>query len=133
MPPFDLGLLPSELKPKRLARHTQLVLWAARQIKAEVEQLPKSPCIRLGLATSCASMISESGASRIQKGAMAASRHMVSQCPPHAASGAIAQFFNTSANVLTVSTVAPPGLDALGLPLKILFPVLTDSVVAGGR
>ena len=29
--------LPPELKPKRLARHTQLVLWAAHQIKAEVE------------------------------------------------------------------------------------------------
>jgi len=132
VPPFDLGLLPPELKPKRLARHTQLVLWAARQIKADVEQLPKSPFIRLGLATSCASMISESGVTRIRKGAAAASRHMVSQCPPHAASGTIAQFFNTSANVLTVSTGCAAGLDALGLAAQDIVSGLTDYVIAGG-
>ncbi len=39
VPPFDLSLLPAELKPKRVARHTQLLLWAARQIKADVELL----------------------------------------------------------------------------------------------
>ena len=104
VPPFDLALLPAEFKPKRLARHTQLVLWATRQIKPDVERLPKSPSVRLGLATSCLSMISESGVTRSQKGAASASRYMITQCPPNAASGAVARYLNTSANVLTVST-----------------------------
>jgi 3-oxoacyl-[acyl-carrier-protein] synthase II len=132
VPPFDLSFLPTELKPKRLARHTQLVLWAAGQIKEEVEKLPKSPSIRLGLATSCLSMISESGAIRIQKGASAASRYVIPQCPPHAASGAVARFLNTSANVLTVSTACAAGLDAIGLAARDIMAGTVDCVVAGG-
>jgi 3-oxoacyl-[acyl-carrier-protein] synthase II len=132
VPPFDLALLPGELKPKRLARHTQLVLWAARQIKAEVEKLAQSPSIRLGLATSCLSMISESGAIRIQKGASAASRYMIPQCPPQAASGTLARYLNTAANVLTVSTACAAGLDAIGLAARDVMVGTVDCVVAGG-
>ena len=73
VPPFDLSLFPAELRPKRVARHTQLLLWAARQIKDEVKQLGQRPSIRLGVATSCTSMISESGIARSQKGGSAAS------------------------------------------------------------
>jgi 3-oxoacyl-[acyl-carrier-protein] synthase II len=132
VPPFDLGLLPPEFKPKRLARHTQLVLWAARQIKRDVERLPKSPSIRLGLATSCLSMISESGAIRSQKGASAASRYMIPQCPPHAASGTLARYLDTSANALTVSTACAAGLDAIGLAARDIVSGAADYVVAGG-
>ena len=132
VPAFDLTLLPAELKPKRLARHTQLALWAARQIKPEVERLAESPSIRLGVATSCLSMISESGISRSQKGANAASHHMISQCPPNAASGAVARYLNTSANVLTVSTACAAGLDAIGLAARDIVSGVANFVVAGG-
>jgi 3-oxoacyl-[acyl-carrier-protein] synthase II len=132
VPPFDLALLPAELKPNRLARHTQLVLWAARQVKPELEGLPMRPSIRLGLATSCASMISESGVSRSRKGAAAASRHMVSQCPPHAAAGAIAQYFGVSGSVLTVSTGCAAGMDAIGLAAADVISGDTDCAIAGG-
>ena len=132
VPPFDLALLPAELKPRRLARHTQLVLWATRQIKPDVERLPESPSVRLGLATSCLSMISESGVTRSQKGAASASRHMITQCPPHAASGAVARYLNTSANVLTVSTACAAGLDAIGLAARDIVSGVADYVVAGG-
>ena len=67
VPPFELSLLPAELRPKRVARHTQLLLWAARQIKDDVDALRQRPSIRLGLATSCVSMISESGIARCKK------------------------------------------------------------------
>jgi 3-oxoacyl-[acyl-carrier-protein] synthase II len=132
VPPFDLSFLPPELKARRSARHTQLVLWAARQIKADVQGLPRSPFIRLGLSTSCTSMISESGVNRSQKGASAASRHMVSQCPPHAASGTLAQYLNASSSVLTVSTGCAAGMDAIGLAARDVISGVTDSVVAGG-
>jgi len=132
VPAFDLSLLPAELKPRRMARHTQLLLWAARQIKSEVVRLPKSPSIRLGVATSCLSMISESGAVRNSKGAAAASRHMISQCSPHAASGALAHYLETAENVLTVSTACAAGMDAIGLAARDIISGHADYVVAGG-
>ena len=132
VPPFDIALLPAELKPKRLARHTQLLLWAARQIKSEVDSLPKRPLIRLGVATSCASMISESGVNRSRKGASAASRHMIAQCPPHAAAGALAQYFAVSGSVLTVSTGCAAGMDAIGLAAADVVSGIADRVIAGG-
>jgi len=115
-----------------MARHTQLLLWAARQIKMQVKQLPKSPSIRLGVATSCLSMISESGAVRSHKGAAAASPYMISQCSPHAASGALAQYLETSANVLTVSTACAAGMDAIGLAARDIVSGNADYIVAGG-
>jgi 3-oxoacyl-[acyl-carrier-protein] synthase II len=132
VPPFDLSFLSADLKPKRMARHTQLLLWAARQIKPEVEKLDRCPSIKVGLGTSCLSMISESGAMRAQKGASSASRYMISQCPPQAASGALAQYLKTDADVLTVSTACAAGLDCLGLAAEDIITGKANYVVAGG-
>ncbi len=132
VPHFDISELPAKLKPKRMARHTQLLLWAARQIKSEVEALSVKPSIRLGIATSCLSMISESGVSRAKKGATGASAYMISQCPPHAASGALAQYLETDADVLTVSTACAAGTDAIGLAAEAIINGNSDAVVAGG-
>jgi 3-oxoacyl-[acyl-carrier-protein] synthase II len=132
VPPFDLSFLPADLKPKRMARHTQLLLWAGRQIKSEVEKLSSSPSIRIGLGTSCLSMISESGAMRAKSGASAASRYMISQCPPQAAAGALAQYLKTDAEVLTLSTACAAGLDCIGLAAEDIITGKADCVVAGG-
>lgn len=132
VPPFDLSLFPAELRPKRVARHTQLLLWAARQIKDEVKQLGQRPSIRLGVATSCTSMISESGIARSQKGGSAASPYTASQSPPHAAAGAIARYLESSGDVLTVSTACAAGLEAIGLAARDIATGATDQAIAGG-
>ena len=132
VPPFDLSLLPPELRLKRVARHTQLLLWAARQIKDEVKQLGQRPSIRLGVATSCTSMISESGIARSQKGGSAASPYAASQSPPHAAAGAIARYLESSGDVLTVSTACAAGLEAIGLAARDIATGATDQAIAGG-
>jgi len=132
VPPFDLSLLPADLKPKRVARHTQLLLWAARQIKADVEGLRQRPSIRLGVATTCVSLISESCIARSTKGGSAASRYAASQSPPHAAAGAIATYLGSSGDVLTVSTACAAGLEAIGLAARDIVSGATDYVVAGG-
>ena len=132
VPPFDVAALPAELKPKRLARHTQLALWAASQIKPVVDELGKEPDVRIGVATSCLSMISESGIARSLRGSPAASHHMIAQCSPHAVSGAIARFFGTSANALTVSTACAAGMDAIGLAARDISCGRADCVIAGG-
>jgi 3-oxoacyl-[acyl-carrier-protein] synthase II len=132
VPPFDLSLLPPELRPKRVARHTQLLLWAARQIKDEVKQLGQRPSIRLGVATSCTSMISESGIARSKKGGSAASPYAASQSPPHAAAGAVARYLESSGDVLTVSTACAAGLEAIGLAARDIATGATDQAIAGG-
>ena len=132
VPPFDLSLLPAELRPKRVARHTQLLLWAARQIKDDVDALTQRPSIRLGLATSCVSMISESGIARSKKGGLAASPYAASQSPPHAAAGAIARYLESSGDVLTVSTACAAGLEAIGLAAHDIATGATKQVIAGG-
>ena len=132
VPPFDLSLLPAELRPKRVARHTQLLLWAARQLKGDVERLPQRPSIRLGLATSCVSMVAESGVARSMKGGAAASPYAASQSPPHAAAGAIARYLGSSGDVLTVSTACAAGLEAIGLAARDIVTGATDYVIAGG-
>ena len=132
VPPFDLSLLPPELRPKRVARHTQLLLWAARQIKDEVKQLGQRPSIRLGVATSCTSMISESGIARSKKGGLAASPYAASQSPPHAAAGAMARYLESSGDVLTVSTACAAGLEAIGLAARDIATGATDQAIAGG-
>jgi len=64
VPPFDLSFVPADLKPKRMARHTQLLLAAACQIQPAITQLDCNPSIKVGLGTSCLSMITESGVMR---------------------------------------------------------------------
>ena len=132
VPPFELSLLPAELRPKRVARHTQLLLWAARQIKDDVDALRQRPSIRLGLATSCVSMISESGIARCKKGGSAASPYAASQSPPHAAAGAVARYLESSGDVLTVSTACAAGLEAIGLAAQDIAAGATNQVIAGG-
>jgi 3-oxoacyl-[acyl-carrier-protein] synthase II len=131
VPPFDLSLLPAELRPRRVARHTQLLLWAARQIKHDVERLWQRPSIRLGLATSCVSMVAESGVARSKKGGAAASPYAASQSPPHAAAGAIARYLENSGDVLTVSTACAAGLEAVGLAAQDIVSGAADCAMGG--
>ena len=130
--PLTFPCFPAELRPKRVARHTQLLLWAARQIKDDVDALTQRPSIRLGLATSCVSMISESGIARSKKGGLAASPYAASQSPPHAAAGAIARYLESSGDVLTVSTACAAGLEAIGLAAQDIATGATKQVIAGG-
>ena len=94
--------------------------------------LTQRPSIRLGLATSCVSMISESGIARSKKGGSAASPYAASQSPPHAAAGAIARYLESSGDVLTVSTACAAGLEAIGLAAQDIATGATKQVIAGG-
>jgi 3-oxoacyl-[acyl-carrier-protein] synthase II len=114
VPPFNTDFLHvSGIKAKRVARHTLLLLLATNQIRQEIAKVGKFG-IKLGIATSCFSMIGESGASRAMSGCDAANIHMIPQAPPHAAAGALAQFLDHPCEAETVSTACAAGLDALG-------------------
>jgi 3-oxoacyl-[acyl-carrier-protein] synthase II len=114
VPAFDTGFLhDSGIKAKRIARHTLLLLLAVNQIRTELARVPKVG-IKLGIATSCFSMIGESGAARAKAGCAAANIHMIPQAPPHAAAGALAHFLGRPCEAETISTACAAGLDALG-------------------
>ncbi len=114
VPPFNTDFLhASGIKAKRVARHTLLLLLATNQIRQEIAKVPKFG-IKLGIATSCFSMIGDSGAARAKSGCDAANIHMIPQAPPHAAAGALAQFLDHPCEAETISTACAAGLDALG-------------------
>jgi 3-oxoacyl-[acyl-carrier-protein] synthase II len=114
VPPFNSEFLQvSGIKAKRVARHTLLLLLATNQIRSEIAKVANYG-IKLGVATSCFSMIGDSGASRAKSGCNAANIHMIPQAPPHAAAGALAQFLDHPCEAETVSTACAAGLDAVG-------------------
>ena len=128
---FDLGFIPIEMKPKRLARHTHLVLKAALPLR---EYVPADGDfgVHIGIATSDAMMIARSGFKRATKGFDGANGNIVSQSPPHAAVGSVAQFLGARGEVHTSSTACAAGLDAIGLAARDIVNGITRCVVAGG-
>jgi 3-oxoacyl-[acyl-carrier-protein] synthase II len=114
VPPFSTNFLhPSGIKAKRIARHTLLLLAATEPIRQELAKLPHL-AFKLGIATSCFSMIGDSGAARAESGCESANIHMIPQAPPHAAAGALAQFLDRPCEAETISTACAAGTDAVG-------------------
>lgn len=130
VPDFDTRFIPAEMKPKRMARHTLLLLKAASRLK----DLPKDGefGINIGIATSDAMMLAQSGFQRALKGAQAANANIVSQSPPHAATGTVAQFLGARGEVHTTSTACAAGLDAIGMAARDIANGISKCVVAGG-
>ena len=131
VPDFSLDFIPAKFKPKRLSRHTHLLLKAAEQIRASVPE-DGSFSLRVGLATSDSTMIAESGVKRAKHGYEATCPVMVSQSPPHAAVGALSIFLGCRGEVQTVSTACAAGMDAIGLAARDVLIGGVNMVVAGG-
>jgi len=60
VPEFSLDFIPAKFKPKRLSRHTHLLLKAAQQLGSAIPG-DGGFDLRIGLATSDSTMIAESG------------------------------------------------------------------------
>jgi len=132
VPPFATSFLhPSGIKAKRIARHTLLLLLAAEQIRPELAKLPRL-AFKLGIATSCFSMIGDSGAARAESGCDSANIHMIPQAPPHAAAGALAQFLHRPCEAETLSTACAAGLDAVGRAYRDIQTGRYDALLAAG-
>jgi len=131
VPPFPLDFIPAKFKPKRLARHTHLLLKAGEQL---VPHLPSDGSfnLRVGLATSDIGMIAESGVKRAKYGFEAACPTVISQCSPNSAAGALAMFLGCRGEVQTVSTACAAGMDAIGLAARDIYNGEATMVVAGG-
>ena len=131
VPDFSYDFIPAELKPKRLARHTVLLLKAAQQLQGSLPA-NRDFGIRLGVATSDSTMIAKSGIQRSAKGLAGVSPSTATQSPPHAAVGALSGILSPKGEVHTISTACAAGLDAIGLAARDVTDGRSGCVLAGG-
>ena len=131
VPDFSYDFIPAELKPKRLARHTVLLLKASEQIRSHLPEDGRFG-IRVGVATSDSTMIAKSGIQRATKGLAGVSPATATQSPPHAALGALSSVLVPTGEVHTISTACAAGLDAIGLAARDVTEGRDNCILAGG-
>jgi 3-oxoacyl-[acyl-carrier-protein] synthase II len=134
--PFDY--IEAELKPKRMARHTQFA-YAATMMALEdsgqnFQDLPSDGPIPvvIGVSTSALDVIERvfhevngPGPDRVSPTALGASK-------PQAAANVIADRIGAGAHASTVSSACPSGLDAIAIAAAMIRSGEADIAIAGG-
>jgi len=127
-----------EMKPKRMARHTQLAyaatMMALKDAGLEMNNLnlPSPTPVVIGVSTSAIDVI-ESVHFAVDRGTP--NRAPVSSAAasiPQAAANTIADRIGTYANATTVSSACPSGLDALAEAAAMVRSGEVEAAVAGG-
>jgi 3-oxoacyl-[acyl-carrier-protein] synthase II len=128
----------AELKPKRMARHTQLAyaatMMALEDAGLEINNLslPSPTPVVIGVSTSAIDVI-ESVHFAVERGTP--NRAPVSSAAasiPQAAANTIADRIGACANATTVSSACPSGLDALADAAAMIRSGEVEAAVAGG-
>ncbi|PYK31835.1 MAG: beta-ketoacyl-[acyl-carrier-protein] synthase II [Verrucomicrobia bacterium] len=136
---FDpLDYIEPDLKPKRMARHTQLAYAATMmalrdaQLDPDNLDLPGPVPVVIGISTSAIDVIEsvynalqEKGPNRVPTTSSAASI-------PQAAANTIADRIGMAAHAATVSSACPSGLDALAEAAALIRSGAADIAIAGG-
>ena len=128
----------AELKPKRMARHTQFAYAAAmmaiRDAGLQINEgdFPSPTPVVVGVSTSAMDIIEESISNFQQRGAGAMSSTAVGALTPQAAANVIADRIGAQADAATVSSACPSGLDAIALATAIVRSGEADLAIAGG-
>jgi len=117
---FDpLDYIEAELKPKRMARHTQLAYAAAMMALKDAGlnlsslELPSPTPVIIGISTSAIDVIESVYFSLQNNGPNRAPVSSASASIPQAAANTIADRIGKSAHAATVSSACPSGLDSL--------------------
>ena len=127
-----------ELKPKRMARHTQLAyaatMMALKDAGLDIDhlELPSPTPVIIGVSTSALDVIervfhdvNERSPDRVSPSALGASK-------PQAAANLIADRLGVSANAATVSSACPSGLDAIADATDLIRCGAAEIAIAGG-
>ncbi|MEO5720608.1 MAG: beta-ketoacyl-[acyl-carrier-protein] synthase family protein [Chthoniobacterales bacterium] len=136
---FDpLDYMEPELKPKRMARHTQLAyaatMMALRDAGLDIEnlELPSPTPVIIGVSTSALDVIervfyqvSDHVPDRVSPSSLGASK-------PQAPANLIADRLGACANAATVSSACPSGLDALADAAAMIRSGEAEFAIAGG-
>lgn len=136
---FDpLDYIEPELKPKRMARHTQLAyasaMMAIRDAGLQINQadFPSPTPVVVGVSTSAMDIIEDSISNFMSRGSAAMSPAAVPALTPQAAANCIADRIGRQADAATVSSACPSGLDAVALAATMIQSGEADLAIAGG-
>jgi 3-oxoacyl-[acyl-carrier-protein] synthase II len=127
-----------QLKPNRMARHTQLAysaaLMAIRDAGLEISEsdLPSPTPVVVGVSTSAMDIIEHSISEFERRGLAGISPTAVGALTPQAAANAIADRIGINAHATTVSSACPSGLDALAVAAKQIQSGEAELAIAGG-
>jgi 3-oxoacyl-[acyl-carrier-protein] synthase II len=136
---FDPGdFIEPDLKPRRMARHTQFAYAAAmmalRDSGLEINErdLPSPTPVVVGVSTSAMDIIERSISDFDRRGSHSMSPSAISALKPQAPANIIADRIGTRAHAATVSTACPSGLDALANAANSIRSGEADLAIAGG-
>ena len=136
---FDpLDYIEPELKPRRMARHTQLAYAATMMALADAHldlndlELPSPTPVIIGVSTSALDVIervfqevSNNNPNKVSPSALGASQ-------PQASANLIADRLGACANATTVSSACPSGLDAIAEAADMIARGDAEIAIAGG-
>jgi 3-oxoacyl-[acyl-carrier-protein] synthase II len=127
-----------ELKPKRMARHTQFA-YAATMMALEDAGLqitdadfPSPTPVVVGVSTSAMDIIERSISNFQERGMNGMSPTAVGALTPQAAANVIADRIGIRAHAATVSSACPSGLDAIALAVGMIRSGAAELAIAGG-
>lgn len=136
---FDpLDYIEPELKPKRMARHTQLAyaatMLALQDAKLSPDNLnsPSPVPVIIGISTSAIDVIERVYNALHEKNPNRVPTTSSAESIPQAAANTIADRIGTVAHAATVSSACPSGLDALADAAEMIRAGTAEIVIAGG-
>jgi len=127
-----------ELKPKRMARHTQFAyaatMMALEDAGLEISEadLPSPTPVVIGVSTSAMDIIERSISNFEERGMNGMSPTAVGALTPQAAANAVADRIGARAHAATVSSACPSGLDAIALAAAMIRSGAAELAIAGG-
>ena len=133
-----LEYIEPELKPKRMARHTQFAyaatMMALQDAGLEISEadLPSPTPVVIGVSTSAMDIIERSIDNFEQRGSNGMSPTAVGALTPQAAANAIADRIGARAHAATVSSACPSGLDAVSIAAAMIQSGEAELAIAGG-
>lgn len=131
-----LDYIEPELKPNRMARHTQLayaaMIMAVRDAGLEIKDLPSPTPVVVGVSTSAMDIIEHSINEFKHRGVRGISPTAVGALTPQAAANFIADRIGAHAHATTVSSACPSGLDAVAVAAKLIQSGEAELAIAGG-
>ncbi len=136
---FDpLQFIEPELRPKRMARHTQFAyaatMMALRDAGLDLRnlELPSPTPVVIGVSTSALDVIESVYTAVRDKGPNRAPTTSSAASIPQAAANTIADRIGVCAHAATISTACPSGLDALADAAELIRDGQADIAIAGG-
>jgi len=127
-----------ELRPERMARHTQFAYAAAMMALKDAGldpnnlELPSPTPVVIGISTSAIDVIESVYFAMRDKGPNRAPTTSAAASIPQAAANAIADRIGISANAATVSSACPSGVDALADATAMIRSGEAEIAIAGG-